>query len=112
MTVPFPEYAKIKNKYCLCYFGPNRDYVKQLKYVRPLMEKELPGTLIYLCCRDDFFNIFEGEDYTLPMSEIQKRKKEFAYIRELTYNMEDHPILAFLEESKINLPNSYMKFFQ
>ena len=76
------------------------------------MEKELPGTLVYLCCRDDFFNILEGEDRTLPISQIQEYKKEFAYIRELTYNMEDHPILAFMDESKIDLPKSYMEFFQ
>lgn len=101
------EYAKIKDKYCICYFGPDEKIIRQLKYLRPILEKTFPTTEVYVCLRDQHVSDFE--DKTLKLSSIQENKRNFAYIRELTFNMKDDPIVEFLEESELSFLNDELK---
>ena len=43
----------------------------------------------------------EWYDKLLPLSQLEDRKHEFAYIKQLTCNMFDHPVLELLEDSHI-----------
>jgi hypothetical protein len=103
MALPFPQYSKVKHRYCIAYFGPCADYIVQLLYVRPAIEKELPGIEIYLCCRDDFKRITGDSQKIIFTSEWGTRKREVAYLRELRCNMRQHPVLELIEESNLQL---------
>jgi hypothetical protein len=107
MSIRFPDYAKIKNRYCICYFGPNEKTIKQLKYLRPILEKTFPSTEVYVCLRDQF--VSNSEEKTLKYSNIQENKRNFSHIRELTFNMKDDPIIEFLKESELSFLESQLK---
>lgn len=107
MSIRFPEYAKIKNKYCICYFGPDEKIIRQLKYLRPIFEKKFPSTEVYLCLRDQY--VSDCEEKTLKHSWIQENRKNFAYIRELTFNMKDDPVIDFLRESNLSFLEEELK---
>jgi hypothetical protein len=94
----FEQYAKIKNKYCLCYFGHNTEYLVQLKLVRPLIERKFPNLKISLCSRDEHQSLLEKQDF--PAREIKVRRSEFAFMREITHDGK-HPVEAILEECQI-----------
>ena len=46
----------------------------------------------------------EWYDKIFPKSDLQYRKSEFAYIKQLTCNMFDHPVEQFLVESGLSVP--------
>lgn len=104
MPIPFPLYAKIKNNYAICYFGKCTEYLIQLKYIRPLIEKKYPGIKIYLGCRDDVVHILNTERGIIKESEMRNKKMYFAYIHEVKCNTQDHPILEIINENEIELP--------
>jgi hypothetical protein len=99
--MPLPDYVKIKDNYCIAYFGHNKEYIVQLKLLRPFMEKQFPGVKVYLACRQESFYLLEKEINILNQEELKNNKNNFAYIRELTSNMESHPVEDFMEESEI-----------
>lgn len=95
----FTNYAKIKDNYCICYFGYSNEYLIQLDTLRPFIEKQYPGLNIYLGCKDDVAHLLSGK--TLKLSHIKSRKSEFAHIRELKYDHQSHPIEQFIKECNI-----------
>jgi len=100
------EYKKIKDKYCIAYFGYCREYWIILKYLRPCIEKYLPGVELYLCCRDDLLYLLEGESNVLTAEDVptrKLRKRQFAFFNELTSGL-FHPIQNLMEESNIPYP--------
>jgi hypothetical protein len=97
--IPFPEYARIKNNYCLAYFGYSNEYLVQMRQIRPLLERRFPGLSIHLCGKDDFVHLL-GRDRVVKLSEIKIRKKDFAHICELSYAAR-HPVEQLLEDSGI-----------
>jgi len=97
-----PHYAKIKDNYCVAYYGNSKEYLTQLKLLRPIMEKQLPGIKVFIACRNDSIYLLKNEERILSKEELQTKKTDFAYIRELTCDMESHPIENFMKES--NLP--------
>jgi len=107
--MPLERYAKVKDKYCVCYFGPSPQYLAQLVAVRPYIETELKGLEIYIGYRDDLLYVVEKEERIVPQSKIKERKHHFGYIRDLRYNPNDHPIEFFLTESNLTLALSYLK---
>ena len=116
MSTPFPKYTKVKNNYCICYFGNCNEYLIQLKYLRSIIEKELPGIKIYIGFKDGLYNLLDGESNIVPDTVIRTNKKKYAYIRELKCNMVDHPVWDLLQESNIpisipdvHLPNKTVK---
>ena len=100
MTLPFHQYVKVKDRYCIYYVGPCSEYLLLLSYIRPAIEAELPGIQIYLC----------GADHQLPegnrifgISELDAKRNEMAYVRELTCDLVSHPIENLLKESSLTL---------
>jgi len=107
MAVPFPQYSKIKNRYCIAYYGPCAEYIVQLLYLRPAIEKEFPGIEIYISCRDDCIRFIDKKERIIFGSELNTRKKEVAYIRELRCDLKNHPVLQLIQESNLQL--SYLE---
>lgn len=99
--IPLPEYAKIKDNYCVAYMGHSKEYLVQLKLARPFIESELPGTKVYICCRDEYMYLLSGQERILPRSELQERRSGFAYVRELLCDMASNPVEQLLNESDI-----------
>jgi len=103
MPIPFPEYAAIKDECCICYFGNHAELMIQLKYLRPRIEEAGPGINIHLCVKSDFADMLAGEKNILFMHNILENKKRFAYLKEILFDMNTHPIQALLEESEIKI---------
>lgn len=95
--INFNEYARIKDRYCLCYFGPSDEYVVQLMLLRPVIERELPGLEIHIGCKDELANF----PRSMKLSEIKVRRSEFAHIKDVRFNGKTHPIEDLLNESNI-----------
>lgn len=99
--IPLPEYAKIKDNYCVAYMGHCRDYLVQLRMLRPYMEAEFPGVKVFICCRDEYMYLLKGEERTLGRTELKESRGRFAYIRELVSDGGKHPVESFMDESAI-----------
>ena len=78
-----------------------------MKYLRPILEKKFPTTEVHVCLRDKFVSNYEEK--TLKYSSIQDNKRNFSYIRELTFNMKDDPIIEFLRESDLSYLEKELK---
>ena len=100
--IEFPRFAKIKDNYCVCYFGPSDEYLIQLSLARPVLERNYPGVNVYLGCRDDVAHLL-GKDRVLLISEMKVRKREFCHISELKYDGKNHPVLQLLESSQTSI---------
>ena len=101
MTLPLPDYDKIKDNYCISYFGNNKEHLVQLKLLRPIMEKTFPGVKVYLSCRDEHLYLLEGEERIISKTELDDKKHLFGYVRDLLCDMESHPVEEFMKESDI-----------
>lgn len=78
-----------------------------LKHLRPYFESSFPDVEIYLCFREEYFRppIIEKEDVRIFSHKKMKiKKRSFAYVREITCNLQEHPIEAFLKESELKVP--------
>lgn len=108
MPIPLPKYAKIKDNYCIGYFGTDPNVVQQLKRARPFIEKELPGLKLFISCPDEMVPLL-GEDRVVPGSQLAAQVDEcrFAYYRELSRE-ESQVVRAFLTESKIPFPEEIL----
>jgi hypothetical protein len=107
--IPLERYAKVNDKFCVCYFGSSTLHLAQLAGVRPFIEQELKGLVVYIGCRDDLLYVVEKEDRIVPQSQIRQRKHEFGYIRDLRCNPNDHPVEFFLTESKLDAALMFLK---
>lgn len=101
MPTPLPIYAKIKDNYCLAYFGNNKEILIQLKLLRPFMEDTFPGVKIFIACREDALYLLQDEERILTKNELKDSKNMFGYIRELLCDMQTHPVEEFMNESDI-----------
>lgn len=99
--VDFVKFAKISNNYCVCYFGYSDEYLIQLRLLKPVLETEFPGLNIYIGCQDDKAHLLGDSSYVLRITELKAKKEDFAYIKELRFDGSAHPVLNFLDESKI-----------
>jgi hypothetical protein len=101
MALPLPQYAKAKDNYCIAYYGNNKEHLVQLRLLRPFMESTFPGIKVYLACREDAAYLFKGEERIFTSEELKTNKHLLAYIRELTCDMQSHPVEEFMNESAI-----------
>lgn len=97
----FEDYAKVKDNYCICYFGYSDEYLVQLRLIKPLLEKRFPGLNICFGCKDDKKHLLKGCEPILEVSKIKVSKKGFAHIREVRCNNQTHPIEDLLDECGI-----------
>lgn len=100
--IEFAKYAKVKDRYCLCYFGPNEEYLLQLKLLKPVVERHFPGIVVGLGCRDDRAHILEGLSEFMKVSEFKAKMDSYGHIREIVYNGASHPILDLVDECGIS----------
>lgn len=102
------RYIKIKDHYCLIYFGPSKEYLVQLRLLQPILEKNFPGLNIHICCKDENLDLLK-DTRSLTMSELRLVKNKFAHVYEFLTGNEVHPIEELLdnceiEEYKIKVP--------
>jgi len=98
--IAFEEYAKIKNNYCICYFGQSDEYLVALELLRPLIERSFPGMNFYISCRDESLTVLaDPSNKVLPISQLKIKKDTFAHIKELKYEQDGHPVERFVTES-------------
>ena len=100
MTLPLNQYVKVKDRYCIQYIGPTKEYLLLLSYLIPAIEAELPGLQIYLCGRDEFMPFGEK---SFGLSQFEQKKNEMAYCRELPCDLIHHPVEQLLIESNLTL---------
>lgn len=103
MPLPLPQYARVKDKYCIAYFGNNKEFLVQLKLFRPIMESTFPGIQVHLACREDSLYLLKNEDRIITKDELKENKHSFGYVRELVCDMKSHPIEDFMNESGITM---------
>jgi len=101
MTIPYENYLEIKDKYCITYYGVFNEFILQLIYLKPAIEQEFPGVKLYISCKDELFNRLEVSTDVIPFSKFAKH--EYSYVRDLSFDNINHPILGIINESKMNL---------
>ena len=89
-----PLYAKIKDRYCIGYFGPSVETLLHIKKARLIIEKALPGIEVYICCTDINHYVLKDEKRVINKSQLANN---IAYLREIT----NEPVCKLLEESNI-----------
>ena len=103
--IKLSSYSKIKDRYCVCYFGFCNEYIIQLLYLRPRIEAALPGLELYIGCHDRLAPLTDGYEKIVFVSQIEAQKENFAHIRVINYDGSgNHPIQTLLKESSISLP--------
>ena len=103
MPIPLPQYAEIKDNYCIAYYGDNREYIVQLKILRPAMEKTFPGIKVYLSCKNNYMYLLKDEQRIIQFEELDKNRNLFGYIRTIKNENNTHPIENFMLESDIEV---------
>lgn len=103
MPLSIHKYLNIKNNYCVCYYGLNKEYVVQLRALRPIIENQYKGVNIYISVEDNNLYLLRGEDKIIPKSEINIKKQEVSYVREIFSSLEFHSVEKLIEESEIKI---------
>lgn len=105
MAFNFNHYIKIKDKYCIGYFGYNAEYIMQLLFLRPYLSEKFKGLQIYLSCLDNLFYLIENEKNTISKTNLFRNKRSFGHIREIKCTPGgEHPIENYLKECEIGCP--------
>lgn len=99
--IGFEQYSRIKNNYCLAYFGYSDEYLVQLRLLKPVFEQHFPGLTICLGCKDDKTHLLRDSGHLLTISKIKVERRSYAYIREVRFNGRTHPIEDLLVEAQI-----------
>lgn len=101
MPLPLPQYTQVKDNYCIAYFGNNKEYLIQLELLIPFIESTFPGIKIYLACNENSLYLFKKHDKIITKDYLKDNKHLFGYVRELTCDMESHPVQMLMDESEI-----------
>jgi hypothetical protein len=96
--IPFEKYARIKDNYCIGYFGFSNQLLLQLRDVRPFLEQTFQGLNIYIACRDESSHLLTGDDRIVKKSELRSKREEFGQFSELAFDGVNHPIIKMLKE--------------
>jgi len=98
MAIPLTHYVRIKNNYCVGYFGSDKNVILKLIKSRPIIEKELPGVRIYIACNEEMSEILAGEVRVVYGPEVYDLRDKVAHFRELEL---DETVEDLLNESNI-----------
>lgn len=98
--IEFEKYAKIKDKYCICYFGPLDEYLLQLNLLKESIKNKFTKIDLYFGCLDEKRFLLNC-DSVLVRSKLIEERSNYAYIKELKFNGLIHPIEELLIESEI-----------
>lgn len=97
--IPLHEYVKIKDNYCLCYYGESDEYLVLLRLLKPIIENHLPKLKLHISCKDEKAYLL---DNAVKLSEGSLGKFKFAHAKEIKYSGEGHPIEELIAEIGIN----------
>jgi hypothetical protein len=100
MAIPFPRYKKIKDRYCIGYYGYDKSIVSKLIKARPIIENQLPGIIIYLSFQNEMYDSLSEEKNIIYVTDLSKHSGELACFREIHDNIVN-PVEKLLEESNI-----------
>lgn len=90
-TILLPKYTRVKNNYCVGFFGCDED-LERLKNAKPSIEAKFPGLNLYIICNDEKAN---GKNNIYHKAFMQDVVTQVAYYR----TIED--LDFFLEEVQI-----------
>ena len=96
--ISFEQYARVKDKYCFCYFGYSDEYLVLLKYIKQVLESHFLGLNVCLGCKDDKIHLLQDFGHLLTISQIKVERSNYGYIREVKFNGSTHPIEDILNE--------------
>jgi hypothetical protein len=99
--IAFKDYAKIKNNYCLCYFGQCDEYLLILDFLRPKILEKFPGINFFIGCKDSSCDVLKNSDYVLSKTSLKVKKREFAHINEIHNKSDGHSIEDLLKDCDI-----------
>lgn len=104
MNLHLPRYRSVKDKYCVCYFGPCDEYITLLRGLKDQAESQLPGLRIYVGSKE---HMCHGE-YSVPEAAAFQMVREpwgtqFGHIKEIRCDMKSHPVQQFFDESGIKI---------
>lgn len=91
------EYKKIKNNYCIYYYGFDLSIIFLLDKIKNIIEQKYNEIKIYIALNDEYEKFFYDKDYFIKRSEIINEKK-FIACKEII-NKSD--LEKFLKESEI-----------
>ena len=109
MTILYKRYLEIKNKCCVYYFGLFNEFALQLIYLRPAIEKELPGLELYIACKNELKTIIGNPSRVVFKEDF--KDYHYAHCQELKFNQVHHPVMKLLEDSAITLDKIYENNF-
>lgn len=89
--IGYAQYSKVKDNYCICYFGHADEYLIQLKLLKDVMKTNFQGLNIYFGCRDEKVHLL-CDCSVLKITQIKARKADFAHIKELKADGQSHPV--------------------
>jgi hypothetical protein len=99
MSIPFEMYCKIKNKYCLAYFGRDETTLRKLIEIRPLIELKFPELQIFISCTDTLYGLLENKENIIAESYL--RPFDYGHIRIL--QLTDKPLETLIKECDLRL---------
>lgn len=99
--IEFSKYSKVKDRYCLCYFGSSDEYLVQLSMLKKPIEKHFPGLRLSFGCRDDKTHLFDKDADVMKISDIKVKRYDFAHIRELMFNGITHPVEDLIKDNEV-----------
>lgn len=94
-TTPLPKYAKIKNNYCVGYYGTDNYLLRQLLQVKKKVEQTFPGLNLYIVCEDEKISLFDNEINIYPKSKLQEILKNVAFYRVLKKEEDIEELLSY-----------------
>lgn len=97
-TIPYNDYVKLKNKYCVQYYGVEEHFLIQLIKLKSKIKLKYPEIDLYISCKDEFHQKYIND--TIPKSKTFNN--QYAYVRKITYNNVSNPIELFAKESNID----------
>lgn len=100
MATPLFEYLSIKDKYCIGYFGTDKELMTDLLKARKAIEKELVGLQVYIACKDGMLDLVKGSRNIILESTMPSFTGKVAYLRILE---EKADLIQLLEESNIKV---------
>ena len=103
--ITLPNYVKIKNNFCVAYYGNNREYLVQLSLLRPTIESSFPGLQMYIACQDDSIHVLKYEKKVFSRTELINNKNSLSYVKEISDSIDFHPVENLMVESDIEFQN-------
>lgn len=97
-AIPYKNYIKLKNKYCVQYYGVEQSFLIQLIELKNKIKLKYPEIDFYISCKDEFHQKHSKD--TIPKSKTFN--DEYAYIRKITYDNINNPIELFAKESDLD----------